>query len=166
MSMSAAALIAMLEPVMTVLSDSALIKMVEHGRETTNAMYLEWWHSRDFLDMVLPLRLRHLLNPSEVDPHGVCGVDDVSEQVAHMAVHDEFPLPADLFIGGVLACVVISVLRLVLDRMVRPSGSRRAHRCLSVCLSVCPFLSPSLHALPCVVVERNEDAFGAFSNVV
>jgi len=90
--------------------------MVKYASERMNASYLDWWRRPGFLDMVLPSRLRHVLDEGG-GYIGGGGKDDVPLLVEDMARGGDFPLPADLIVGSIIACIVMSVIRLVIDKV-------------------------------------------------
>lgn len=105
-----------LAAVSNVMADSALVKMVKHASGRANASYLDWWRRPGFLEMVLPSRLRHVLDEGG-GYIGGGGKDDVPMRVENMAAAGDFPLPADLIVGSIVACIIMSVIRLVIDRV-------------------------------------------------
>ena len=105
-----------------VMNDSAIVKMVKYASERMNASYLDWWRRPGFLNMVLPSRLRHVLDEGG-GYIGGGGKDDVPMRVEDMARVGDFPLPADLIVGSIIACIAMSVIRLVIDKVRRCDAS-------------------------------------------
>ena len=75
---------AMSSAVSGVANDSALVKMVKYASERMNASYLDWWRRPGFLDMVLPSRLRHVLDEGG-GYIGGGGKDDHNTSIARQA---------------------------------------------------------------------------------
>ena len=100
------------------LVDSAPVNVMKYASNEVNTWYLKLWNSQEWLEMTLPLKYGVRgggVNEICMDENDKASPYHVPLTIKEMSEKGIYPMPADILFFGILVCILISILRYVLD---------------------------------------------------